>query len=398
MSRKINIKNNFYTRLPAIVDFRDISNKSFYKKPPEDWCIFITDIVNSTKAIESGKYKEVNIAGSLSVMGLSNILHSMNFPFLFGGDGMTYLIPDEYLEVVKGVLADTRDIIKKSYELDLRVGMISVKELYAGGQSLTLAKYKVSESYNQALIKGTAIDFAEKLIKSADCPERYKVPSGFTSNYRANLSGFTCRWKDIPSSKEETISFIIKFRDETNEDDFLVEVLNNVYNLFGTDRDYHPLKSDRLNLVDSDSAVSSEAKIMSKNNKGLLFWFSRKIIRLQVRMLQFILKKEISVKAGKKNFKNARRDNIISSDFRKFDGTLKMVVSCDSSERIKFREKLQQFHDEGKIFFGIHVADKALMTCFIQLSTDSEVHFIDAANGGYAMAAKELKKQMSNGK
>ena len=394
MSKKIKLGANFYSKLKAITDFREISNKSFYKALPEGWCIFITDIVNSTNAIESGKYKEVNIAGSLSVMGLSNILHSMDFPFLFGGDGMTYLVPDEILHIVKGILSDTRDIIKKSFDLDLRVGMISTKELYERGETLTIAKFKVSRSYNQALIKGTAIDYAEKLIKSLDCPPRYKVPLDYRSPYKANLSGFTCRWKDIPSSKEETISYIIKFRDESHEDDFLHEVLDMIYDFFGTDKDYHPLKENKLELIDREQAMSSEAKIQSRRPSGFFFNFSKKMIRIQVALLRTVLKLGISVKAGKKNFKNARMDNIISSDFRKFDGTLKMVVSCNKNERLQFQNKLENYYRTGKIYYGIHVADKALMTCYIQLSTDSEVHFIDAANGGYAMAAKHMKKQI----
>jgi hypothetical protein len=46
---------------------------------------------------------------------------------------------------------------------------------------------------------------------------------------------------------------------------------------------------------------------------------------------------------------------------------------------------------EGKIYFGLHVSDRALVTCLVG---SQAVHLVDAADGGYALAAKQIKQQI----
>lgn len=71
-----------------------------------------------------------------------------------------------------------------------------------------------------------------------------------------------------------------------------------------------------------------------------------------------------------------------------------MVVACTTEDRVKLEEYLESLYREDKIFYGVHVSDRALMTCLIHLVSGSEVHFVDTADGGYAMAAKMMKEQM----
>ena len=70
----------------AFADFRP-------QAAPADWVVYITDVVGSTAAIEAGRYKDVNTAGSLPTIALANLIGSMHFPFVFGGDGMTTVLP-----------------------------------------------------------------------------------------------------------------------------------------------------------------------------------------------------------------------------------------------------------------------------------------------------------------
>ena len=37
----------------------------------------------------------------------------------------------------------------------------------------------------------------------------------------------------------------------------------------------------------------------------------------------------------------------------------------------------------------------ALMTCFVRSYQGNHVHFVDGSNGGYALAAKQLKAQLA---
>ena len=54
----------FYTDIPVFDDFSKVVDDSVYRPMPDDWFIGLTDVADSTKAIEGGKYKSVNMAGA----------------------------------------------------------------------------------------------------------------------------------------------------------------------------------------------------------------------------------------------------------------------------------------------------------------------------------------------
>ena len=51
-------------------------------------------------------------------------------------------------------------------------------------------------------------------------------------------------------------------------------------------------------------------------------------------------------------------------------------------------------YEAGNVVFGMYSASAALMTCVIESHQGAHVHFIDGADGGYALAAKEMKAQL----
>ena len=79
---------DFYDSLPIFEEFANVVDPAQYRPLPEDWLIGLTDVVSSTKAIESGRYKAVNTAGASVIAAVSNALESRTFPFAFGGDGV----------------------------------------------------------------------------------------------------------------------------------------------------------------------------------------------------------------------------------------------------------------------------------------------------------------------
>ena len=86
------------------------------------------------------------------------------------------------------------------------------------------------------------------------------------------------------------------------------------------------------------------------------------------------------------------------SDYQKFDDMLRMVLDCTSDQIVAIIKLCQDFHTENKIYYGIHLSDTAIMTCqFSGFEDGNHLHFIDGGNGGYAMAAKQLKQQMKEG-
>ncbi|MDA3938665.1 MAG: DUF3095 domain-containing protein [Spirochaetia bacterium] len=386
-----------YDDIPFIPDFGTIFNYDYYYKPPPDWYIIITDIINSTTAILEGRYKDVNTAGSLVAMAISNVKKDMNFPFIFGGDGMTFLIPGDILDDVNDVLVDTRKLVEELFDLKLRLGVVPVSTIYRKGFKLFVAKLKVSDRYTQAIISGKGIDLAEKLIKNDDLYNPFRLRLDITPQNKADFTGFTCRWKDIPSTRGETISFIIKIRDEYDRKTSLVfnKILKSIDDIFGHESDYHPLTES--NQSSSVSQAYREARIFSKKKDGLLYLINKFRVSMETLLVKLIVSLRLPIKIMNKKMKNVKTDNIINSDFRKFDGSLKMVISCTGSQRREFEKFLGKLYRNGEINYGLHVSDRALLTCLIHRGTGEEVHFVDSADGGYALASRKLKEQIVSG-
>ena len=94
---------SFFNDLRPMEAYDQIGDASYYKAVPQDWNLVMTDVVNSTGAIQDGRYKEVNIAGALPVIAVANHLGNMHYPFVFGGDGMALLA-----QPPKALLGDTQ--------------------------------------------------------------------------------------------------------------------------------------------------------------------------------------------------------------------------------------------------------------------------------------------------
>jgi hypothetical protein len=51
-------------------------------------------------------------------------------------------------------------------------------------------------------------------------------------------------------------------------------------------------------------------------------------------------------------------------------------------------------YQQGQVFYGCHQTHSAVITCLVAQTGVEHVHFVDSAEGGYAMAAKQLKAQI----
>jgi hypothetical protein len=84
-----------------------------------------------------------------------------------------------------------------------------------------------------------------------------------------------------------------------------------------------------------------------------------------------------------------------NSDFRKFDDALRMIVDCSPGMAQKIEDTLAAAEKDGHVRYGCHRENAAIMTCFTPSPTQaSHVHFIDGAQGGYALAAAALKQRL----
>ena len=377
------MNDDFYLNLKELDSLNSISNNEFYKKAPNDWFVLISDVVKSTKAIESGKYKEVNMIGALTIISILNINKSLDIPFIFGGDGSFLLIPKSiYKDSIQALLA-IKKIAKESYSLDLRVAVICIEEIYQNNKQILVAKYKVSKDYIQALVKGGGLELADELIKSSS---KYLIEDKIEKDFKLDISGLECRWKAIDTPKDENLSILIKAYDENHYE----KILKDLDKILGNNRFRHPIISKNLKLSFDNKNLNTESSIYAKNI------FTRFFINLKLKLINalgaFLMKNKISL------WGEYKQRIIQTSDTEKFDDVLRMIVATNFSQTKELEEYLENEFLKKTLVYGIHKSDSSLMTCLIFQRHGKHIHFVDGSNGGYASAAKELKNRLKIGK
>ena len=386
---------------------------------PEDWQVVITDVRGSTKAIEAGKYKEVNTVAALCIAAVLNIAREkqIEIPYVFGGDGVTLVIPPDLVDAAKDSLLATQSLARNAFNLDLRVAMVPVRDIMAAGHLLSIAKIGVAQGYSQAAFQGTGLAVAESWVKGYKDTtsrkgnkedEEYALQTDSTEIPLADYTGFECRWNDIPSPHEEIVTLLVNVREGRQPDSLTQkrannlsdnfshnvyshnsyshnsykEILDTIERIYGDETARHPLQAKQLQLAHSAKQLRAESAVRQTS-----------VLRLQILTLMGRFSMHFGVKVGAMEWGNYKANLIATTDFQKIDGVLRMVLSGTQKQRAELERELETRHQSGEIFYGIHVSQAALMTCLVFAYDGEQVHFVDGAEGGYALAAQSLKAQ-----
>lgn len=234
---------SFRKELPVIEDFLSISDPSIYTPIPDDWFVAVTDIRNSTEAIQRGLYKEVNLVGASSIIAILNLVKSFSLPFVFGGDGAAVCIPADLVDETRKALLATRQMAADVFDLDLRVGVVPVADIHNAGAEVLLAWYRVSENFIEAIFSGGGVQYAEESIKSPTLSGRYMLKPG-GEKPTADYSGLECRWKNVPSAHGEIVSVIVLATAQTQKQKNAIyrEVITALRGIYGSDIISHPVQ------------------------------------------------------------------------------------------------------------------------------------------------------------
>lgn len=375
---------DFYKNLKQIDDFSKIMENENYSKIPNEWFVIVSDIKSSTKAIEEGKYKQVNFIAALTIIGILNINRELDFPYIFGGDGASLIIPPILLESSKKVLIEASKKAKETFGLELRIGVVSLKEIEKRGSFIEVTKFQVSKDYTQAIVRGNGLELAEELLKKEY--ENFKIEDDFINDYTANFDGLECRWEDIKTPKDETISILIKSLN-SNSNEIYQNSLKQIEQIAGSFDERNPIKYiNQLNLSFNPRVLNTEASIFAKNKISKLFV----ILKLMFENFLGLVLMKYSIGLWG-NYKNRI---IRTTDTEKFDDMLRMVITTTKKQSLELEKYLQKEYENKNLVYGIHKSNSALMTCLIFQRHGKHIHFVDSSNGGYALAAKELKNRL----
>ena len=381
---KSRIEDNFYEDLTPFTEFEDLTRENHYRTVPENWSVFVTDVVNSSEAIRDGRYRDVNKLGAATITTVQNVLTADQFPFTFGGDGASVVLPESVNEPVQKNLAGLRALARENFDLDLRVGTVSVQDLHEENVSLEVAKYQLAPDRYMAFFRGGGIRRASEKTKSHRDHYRVEAPP----RNPLDLENLSCRWKPIPNENGTILSILVQSR-RAEENPVYRSILQELDELL--DRglaESNPVNTSTMSYRSFREILEDEIRY---ETSLVSFSFLTRFFEIILAVLIF----HLGFNPGLINVSKYLQETRGQSDFRTFDDMLRLTVDCTPEERDGIESRLESYRENGDIFYGLHESDHSLMTCFVQqLKEGGHLHFIDGAKGGYTRAALQLKDQV----
>ncbi len=387
------LTESFFYELQPFNEGRGVSDISNYVDVPDSWHVVLADIKGSTDAIKSGRYREVNMVGASAIAAVCNAWDRRYVPYVFGGDGATFLIPESRLKEILSVLKSVADMSMVEFGLELRIGAVSIRELLQSGSMIKIAKQALSPKLSQAIFSGGGLNQAESIIK-----KRVQVDDAALQASSANYEGLECRWQPIESSEGEILSALIRVQSLDIEESFRIylEIIEEIEVITGGMQSANPARKNSLKVTLSARKLMTELKVrqsgMALRSKFKYF------IDLMLKALFGKVAFAFGLTAADVDWPGYKKEVVQNSDFWKFDDMLRFVLDLSSAQKRALLSCLESRYSKKEIFYGIHSSKTALMTCLVFDRSGEHIHFMDGNDGGYALAAVGLKAQMEDSK
>ncbi|AXO15701.1 DUF3095 domain-containing protein [Thalassospira indica] len=373
---------NLYLDIPTFDDFGKVLDGTVYHALPDDWWVGTSDVIGSTKAVEAGRYKDVNMVGASVICAVSNVLGHSDYPFLFGGDGASFACPPDQIDAVRDAMASTATWAAETLELELRVGLVRIGDIRAAGHDVRIARYAVSNPVSYAMFAGGGMQWAEDQMKQGN----NMIPAAPPGS-RPDLTGLSCRWSPIRAEGSDVIlSIIVAGRDDRTRFDETVRTLFAI--LDDSPRKSSPIPENGPGVAFPPPGMHLEAEATKHKEGGYIkAWLKA----LYIALIAAILMKT-GWKLGAFDPRRYRDYTGYNTDFRKFGDGLWMTVNCSLTRAEEVEALLHAAELQGDIHFGTHRQRSAIMTCIVpSITSDAHFHFLDGGEGGYTAAARAFK-------
>lgn len=381
-----------FADIPVLTDFLDVAELDRYVELPDDWSVAVADVEGSTAAIQAGRYKDVNLLGVTAIAAMVNAVKPLRIPFVFGGDGASFCVPPSAVPATRDALASVRTLGRDVFGMALRIGLVPVSTLRARGKRVLVANFRSSPTCTQAVFAGGGMSLAERLVKDPLDGVCYDIAE---SDASADCGGLECRWSEIASPHGEIVALLVQATTGDPQADAAIyhAAIAVIDAAYGGPHRSHPVSSVQLDLARGAAGIRGEIAVRTYR------WGSvhRTLYGMKVRVEQVVGR--FLMGAGLRfagvDWGNYKNEIVNNTDRRKFDDTLRLVLSGTAAERQMLEAWLEKRHSAGQLAYGLHVASSALMTCLIgDRSAGDHIHFVDGADGGYALAAVDLKRRL----
>jgi len=382
----------FYAGLPVLGDFGAVTQPDNFAPLPGDWHVATCDVKNSTIAVEAGNYKHVNTVGAAAVTAVLNAAGPVEIPFVFEGDGSAFCVPPALLEDTKAALVKTQEMAAKSFGLELRVAAVPLAKVREAGLDVRVARVRVSDNYVQAVFAGGGMAWADRAMKDAATAAQYAVDPALTPP-RGSLEGLECRWQDIPSRHGETVSLMVRAtaKDPVAAAALYRALIAKVQDTYGADDACHPITLPGLSPALGAKRLYNEVGVRAADRTRPGQWLYLMRARWFVILGWFLMK--FGLKTEQTDWSTYKQTMVRNTDVRKFNDIYRQILAGTEAQREALTGWLEVRYRKGELCYGMHVTDRAHMTCLVFSYSGRHLHFIDGADGGLFLAAKEFKER-----
>ena len=185
-------------------------------------------------------------------------------PFVFGGDGASFVVLESCREPLEKALNSARRLARDSFDMELRVGMVPVKVICYGGFRTRIAKMQVSQWGTLAMFSGGGLAYAEKLIKDPETSVLYETQSDSAHKEdHALFEGLECRWEPIVSKKGETLHLMVLAQggNDLENSETYSKFIEKIRKIYGSQRDYSPVSPSQLKVTLNSKLLALETKV-----------------------------------------------------------------------------------------------------------------------------------------
>jgi len=372
---------SFYASTAVFRGFGSLMDPGLYAPLPDGWSIGSADIVDSTRAIDEQRYKEVNVAGAAVIAAVKNALGGRDFPFVFAGDGASFAVSPDDLDLAREALAATAAWVKDDLDLAMRVALVPVAAIRAEGFDVRVARFAPSPNVTYAMFTGGGLGWAEAAMKRG----AFAVAPAPRGSH-PDLSGLSCRFAEIGSVRGVILSVLVVPSRETEAGAFRALIEQVIDLVERSPEAGRPVPAGGPPSRWPPKGLDLEARAA----RGGPLLLRRANLLLLTLMAYLVMRFRISI--GGFVPENYLREVVENSDFRKYDDGLRMILDCTVELADAIEQRLSVAAAAGIARYGLCRQDAAMMTCFTPSALQSDhVHFIDGARGGYASAAMALK-------
>ncbi len=353
-----------------------------------------TDIVDSSGAIAAGRYKDVNLMGAAGITAVLNAAPGIELPYVFGGDGASLLVPPAVVAVARAALIGLAGVAQSRFGLTMRVGEVGLGAIRARGAEITVRKFSLSPGNTLALFGGGGLELADRLVKDPAPGNPFRLPLP-RETPPPDRDGLSCRWEPLRAANGGSLTLMLRGTrpDSASQSGILRESLSAIQAILSDDGPaVAPVRRETLRFRFPPRTLWSEAKATAGAASP---W--RRLVTVTAVSAIFAVAKMLKTTVGPVHLPTYLRELQANTDFRKYDGFLRLVLDVTPDQADAIEAYLGQGFRAGRLVYGSHRASSALMTGLVfSLKAGRHIHFIDGADGGFTTAAQAVKRRLAD--